>query len=128
MKHRAGNAQDAAIYTLDLPPASAPQLPTAEVDRAFVAGHAATRSMFFEGRPEAKRMHSLFGDSASFDFSPFSGKVDLLFIDGAHSYEYDRNDTLRGMKCCNPGSIIAWHDYGRVGSMGCPSGCTNFRG
>ena len=116
--HWAGNAQDAEVYTLDLSSAAAPQLPTTDVDRSFVTGHAETRSMFFEGKPEAARIHSLFGDSATFDFSPFSGKIDLLFIDGAHSYEYVRNDTLRGMKCCNPGSIIAWHDYGRVGFNG----------
>jgi len=116
--HWAGNAPDAEVYTLDLPPASAPQLRTTEMDRSFVDGHAATRTMFFEGRAEAKRIHPLFGDSADFDFSPFFGKVNLLFIDGAHSYEYVRNDTLRGMKCCSPGSVLAWHDYGRVGFNG----------
>jgi predicted O-methyltransferase YrrM len=116
--HWAGNALEAEIYTLDLPSATAPQLPTTEVDRAFVTGHAAAKHMFFEGRSESKRIHPIFGDSATFDFSPLFGKVDLLFIDGAHSYEYVRNDTLRGMKCCNPGSIIAWHDYGRVGFNG----------
>jgi hypothetical protein len=116
--HWAGNAPDAEIYTLDLPSALTPKLSTTKVDRAFVTGHAETGRMFFECTPEAQRIHPLFGDSATFDFSPFYGKVDLLFIDGAHSYEYVRNDTLRGMKCCNPGSIIAWHDYGRVGFNG----------
>ncbi len=116
--HWAGNAPDAEVYTLDLPSASTPQLTTTEVDRAYVTGHAEAKKMFFEGRAESKRIHPLFGDSATFDFSPFIGKVDLLFIDGAHSYEYVRNDTLRGMQCCKPGSVIAWHDYGRVGFNG----------
>jgi hypothetical protein len=60
----------------------------------------------------------LFGDSASFDFSPFAGAVDLFFIDGAHSYEYVRSDTLRALQCVRPGGVIAWHDFGRTGVNG----------
>jgi hypothetical protein len=116
--HWAGNAPEAEIYTLDLPPTAEPSLAVTAMDRAIVSGHAAAKQMIFEGRPEAKRIHCLYGDSATFDFSPFSGKVDLLFIDGAHSYEYVRNDTLRAGTCCKPGSVIAWHDYGRVGFNG----------
>jgi hypothetical protein len=116
--HWAANAPDAEVYTLDLPASSAPGLPITEMDQKFVDGHAAPGHMLFEGKPEAKRIHLLFGDSAVFDFSPFFGRVDLLFIDGSHSYEYVRNDTLRGMECCSPGSVIAWHDYGRVGLNG----------
>jgi hypothetical protein len=56
----------------------------------------------------------LFGDSAAFDFSPFHGAIDFFFIDGAHSYEYVRSDTLNALRCCHAGSVIAWHDFGRV--------------
>jgi hypothetical protein len=116
--HWAGNAPDAQVYTLDLPPATTPILDLTEVDRVYVDGHAQTKKMFFEGRPEASRIQGLYGDSANFDFSPFQGKIDLLFIDGAHSYEYVRNDTLRAGSCCKPGGVIAWHDYGRAGFNG----------
>jgi predicted O-methyltransferase YrrM len=116
--HWAGNASQADVYTLDLPAAIPPSLAVTEVDLAYVEGHAQTRQMLFEGRPEADRIHCLYGDSATFDFGRFEGKVDLLFIDGAHSYEYVRNDTLRAGSCCKPGSVIAWHDYGRVGFNG----------
>ena len=116
--HWAGNAPDADVYTLDLPAAAAPTLTLTPMDRHIVGDHAQTEHMLFEGRPEANRIHCLYGDSATFDFSPFLGKVDLFFIDGAHSYEYVRNDTLRAVECCRPGSVIAWHDYGRVGFNG----------
>jgi len=116
--HWAANAPTAEVYTLDLPPDSHPELQMTEMDKRFVDGHARNENMFFEGHPEERRIHCLLGDSATFDFSSFFGKVDLLFIDGAHSYEYVRNDTLRGLECCKPGSVIAWHDYGRVGLNG----------
>jgi Methyltransferase domain len=116
--HWAGNAPEAEVYTLDLPAGIVPSLAATEMDRTITSGHAAAKQMAFEGRPEAKRIHPLYGDSATFDFSPFIGKVDLLFIDGAHSYEYVRNDTLRAVPCCRPGSVIAWHDYGRAGFNG----------
>jgi predicted O-methyltransferase YrrM len=116
--HWAGNAPDALVYTLDLPVTATPSLPLTEVDAEHVQGHAQTTRMMFEGKPEASRIRCLYGDSATFDFEPFYGKVDLLFIDGAHSYEYVRNDTLRTAACCKPGSVIAWHDYGRVGFNG----------
>jgi len=116
--HWAGNAVDAEVYTLDLPESASPSLSVTEVDRAHIREHAETRQMEFGGRPEARRIHCLYGDSANFDFSPFASRVDLFFIDGAHSYEYVRNDTLRAFSCCKPGSVVAWHDYGRVGFNG----------
>jgi hypothetical protein len=116
--HWAGNAPGAEVYTLDLPADRTPALSLTETDRHHIRGHSETQKMAFDGRPEIGRIHCLYGDSAIFDFSPFLGKVDLFFIDGAHSYEYVRNDTLRAVECSKPGSVIAWHDYGRVGFNG----------
>jgi hypothetical protein len=36
--------------------------------------------------------------------------MDLIFVDGAHSYEYVKNDTVKGLEMLRPGGIIAWHD------------------
>jgi hypothetical protein len=113
--HWVGNAPEADLYTLDLPASASPSLAVTSLDCAHISSHAETSLLEFEGKTEAQRIHCLYGDSATFDFSPFAGRVDLFFIDGAHSYEYVRNDTLRAFSCCKPGSVIAWHDYGRVG-------------
>jgi len=116
--HWAGNAPDAEVYTLDLPVAATPILAVTSMDQHIASDHAQMESMLFDRTPEARRIHCLYGDSATFDFSPFSGKVDLFLVDGAHSYEYVRNDTLRAIECCKPGGLIAWHDYGRAGFNG----------
>jgi hypothetical protein len=116
--HLASNAPQAEVYTLDLPPGGSPTLPTTVIDRWYIKLGAQTPRMLFEGRAEQARIHTLYGDSAQFDFSPFAGRVDLFFIDAAHSYQYLRNDTEKALACCRPGGVIAWHDYGHVGLNG----------
>lgn len=69
----------------------------------------------FDNTAVASKITLLFGDSATFDYSSFHKSIDFFFIDGAHSYEYVRSDTLHALECCHSGSVIAWHDFGRVG-------------
>ena len=126
--HLAGNSPAADVYSLDLGSSEQPLLSTTLVDDAHVRLHSEARRYHFTGRPEECRIHCLRGDSAKFDFSPWAGKVDLFFVDGAHSYEYVRNDTLKAMACCHPGSVVAWHDYGRVGLNGVSKWLHEFRG
>jgi len=119
--HFALNTPDnCKVYTLDLPKEGSlkPKLKTTVMDDAHISSYLKSERYCFEGTDVASKIVPLFGDSATFDFSPWWGKVDLFFIDGAHSYEYVRSDTLNALKCCHPGSVIAWHDFGRVGVNG----------
>lgn len=115
--HFALNTQpDARIFSLDLPK-NMPVVPGLKTDYADDNGirrHATAPAYCFTGSPACSKIDLLFGDSAVFDFSPFHGGIDFFFIDGAHSYEYVRSDTLNALKCCHAGSVIAWHDFGRV--------------
>jgi Methyltransferase domain len=115
--HFAMNAPQAEVYTLDLAPNKGVTLNTTLGDDRFV-GNSMKHDRVFEGRGEASRIHPLYGDSATFDFSPFHRTIDFFFIDGSHSYEYVRNDTLKALDSCHAGSVIAWHDYGRRGING----------
>ena len=49
-------------------------------------------------------------DSADFDESPYAGTMDFVFVDGAHSADYVRNDSEKGWRMLRPGGVIAWHD------------------
>jgi hypothetical protein len=111
---------DTIIYTLDLPidEKLIPELKTTLVDESHIKNRKEIVKFSFSNTFEEKKIIRLFGDSATYDFSDFWGKVDLFFIDGAHSYDYVRSDTLNALKCCHKGSIIVWHDYGRVGVNG----------
>lgn len=110
----AANTPDACrIYTLDLPPADLQKtsLDVARGDEKFILKE--TSGARFAGRPEAMRITQLWGDSATFDYKPYAGKMDLVFVDGAHSYEYVKKDTETALRLLKPeGGVILWHDYG----------------
>lgn len=109
---------DARIFTLDLPPKTSPSLSTTIVDDAHVSEHAQASKPIFAAHMASAKIEQLYGDSAQFDFTSYREKVDLFFIDGAHSYEYVRSDTLNALSCMRKGGVIVWHDYGRWGVNG----------
>jgi predicted O-methyltransferase YrrM len=111
---------ETTVCTLDLPldASVAPALATTVVDSAHVRSHTRAGAYLYDTYPAGQKVRQLYGDSARFDFSPYHGQVDLFFIDGAHSYEYVRSDTLQALSCVRPGGVIAWHDYGRWGVNG----------
>jgi hypothetical protein len=49
-------------------------------------------------------------DSADFDEIPYVGTIDFVFVDGAHSLDYVRNDSEKGWRMLRSRGIIAWHD------------------
>jgi predicted O-methyltransferase YrrM len=100
------------IYTLDLPAemADATTFKLARDEDAFVkkpspGGH-------FAGTPEAAKIIQLLGDSAVFDFTPYTGTMDMVFIDGSHAYDYVISDSMKALTLLKPtGGLILWHDY-----------------
>jgi len=51
-----------------------------------------------------------FGDSATWDFSPVQG-FDFVFIDGSHTYQYIRSDTIRCAEAAAGRATFVWHDF-----------------
>lgn len=119
--HFALNTDEAArVFTLDLPTEAGvqPALRTTLIDGWHITGSAAAAGHVFDGRAAAERITCLYGDSATFDYSPWHDRVDFFFVDGAHSYEYVRSDTENAFRCVRKGGIVAWHDFGRAGVNG----------
>jgi len=106
----AHNNPDAQVFTLDLPSLDAVhQLRYQVTDpEYFVVWNRGAR---FRGTPEAARITQLFGDSATFDFSPYFGTMDLVFIDGSHSYDYVKSDTEAALRLLSDRGTIVWDDY-----------------
>jgi predicted O-methyltransferase YrrM len=106
----ARNIPHARVFTLDLPSLDAASRLTHEVtDPEYFVEY--NRGRTFMGTPEAARITQLFGDSATFDFSPFRGAIDLVFIDGSHSYEAVRSDTEAALSMLSERGTIVWDDY-----------------
>lgn len=56
------------------------------------------------------RVQQHLGDSAAFDFGPFRGRMDLVFIDGGHTYEYVASDSANALSMAGPGGAVLWDD------------------
>jgi predicted O-methyltransferase YrrM len=88
-------AKSGKIYTIDLPPGF-----------DFVPGE-----LFQNDKKVRDSIIQLHGDSTQFDFSPFYGKIDLMFIDGNHRYEYVLSDSENAVKCVKKNGYIVWDDF-----------------
>jgi len=105
-------APEASVFTLDLPPESLhdPEIdPHGWMQAAFAkVGGVGSR---FQNAPESSRITQLYGDSRTFDFSEYLGRMDMVLVDGAHVYEVAQSDSENAMRMLTPQGIAVWDDY-----------------
>jgi predicted O-methyltransferase YrrM len=109
----AANASpEAEVWTLDLPQ-------THLADARFVIDSREASYVLksvsgsrFANTPEAMKITQLYGDSATFDYGPYVGKMDFVFVDASHAYEYVMNDSRKALSLIGQrNGVIFWHDY-----------------
>jgi hypothetical protein len=104
---------DSIVYTLDLPASQidSAALPISSFDRNYIDKEISGSRI--AGQDCAAKIIQLSGDSATFDYDAFWGKMNFVLVDGAHTYEYALSDSevARRLLGDNEG-IILWHDYG----------------
>jgi hypothetical protein len=104
--------ESARVYTLDLPPENleATKFPLACGEKSYVIKEKSGAK--YRGTDCERKIVQLYGDSATFDFSPFLNMMGFIFIDGSHAYEYVLNDSKTCINLINKEKgIILWHDY-----------------
>lgn len=108
------SAPDCTIYTLDL----------GEEERRHMEGLSAADQQLvnrsstgidYQNKGVDDKIKQLFGNSRSFDFSPYHGQIDLVLVDGAHHYDAAISDSRNALKMLRPGGTILWHDWGNYG-------------
>jgi len=102
---------DAEVFTLDLGSEN-----VSDDQAAVIGGEAANVraggvGSRFAQLPEASRIRQLLGDSTLFDFSPYAGTCDLIFVDACHDYEFAAADSRSALRLLRAGGVILWHDY-----------------
>lgn len=102
----ARQALAARIDTLDLG-ASTAALGTQRGDLPLDAGSVGEA---FRDSPLASSIRQHLGDSAGFDFSPFHGRIDLVFVDGAHTARYILNDSRAALAMAAERGVVLWDD------------------
>jgi predicted O-methyltransferase YrrM len=106
----ARNMGSGVVDTLDLPADEQPRLAIEHTDeevRELISDHV------YDALPHPAAIEQHWGDSAFFDFSEWSGKCDLVYIDGAHSEPYVASDTRNAFAMLNERGSIVWDDYWR---------------
>ena len=106
----ARNNPETALYTLDLPSQEAAHEAKLEMTDPHLFRYW-DRGSAFANTQEDERIKRLSGDSASFDYAPYEGKMDMVYVDGSHSYEYVKNDTEAAFRLLSPSGAILWDDY-----------------
>lgn len=106
----ANNIPTASVYTLDFPSIEAADEAELELTREHFFD-VYDKGSSFANTPEKDRIDQLFGDSATFDFSPYRGKIDVVFVDGSHTYSYVKSDTKRAFEMLRRGGTVIWDDY-----------------
>lgn len=102
---------NAVVYTLDLPPKGhidyhPPGMNDPELDvypdqlgiKHFTSAY-------------ADRIIQLYGDTRSFDYSPYYEQMDIVFVDACHHYDFVLRDSMHAFKMIKPDGMIIWHDY-----------------
>ena len=106
---------DGKVVTLTLPPDQVSAYRRDAGDSALDVANALEESRFtrfrYTGTDAAARIEQLFGDSKTFDESPYEGACDLIFVDGSHAYSYVSSDSRKALRMVRPGGLVLWHDY-----------------
>jgi len=102
------------VITLDLPPDTETRFNVDSGERHFIdkPESGARYKSTLSHTNVSNKIQQQYGDSATFDFSPYHDKCSLIFVDGSHAYDYAISDTQNAMKMIRKGGIIIWHDYG----------------
>ena len=65
----------------------------------------------FSGEEVENKIKVIFQNSLEFNHQEYMGKMDLIFIDGGHTYSVVKNDSEKSFDMLSKNGIILWHDY-----------------
>lgn len=106
------NLPDARIHTLDLPEDSVEASALVEGkpvdDEHLIKGRQLGKA--FRGTPLANKITQHQGDTATYDYSVIQEPVTFFLVDGSHTYEYARSDTMRSFALAKGPCSFLWHD------------------
>ena len=69
------------------------------------------QKFLFSGEDVEKKIKVIFQNSLDFNNHEYIGKMDLIFIDGGHTYSVVKNDSEKSFEMLSKNGIILWHDY-----------------
>ena len=106
------NLPEARIHTIDLPEDNTAANALVEGrpidDLHLIKGRQLGKA--FRGTALEQRIVQHQGDTATYDYGVIPDPVNVFLIDGSHTYDYARSDTLRCFALAKEESTFLWHD------------------
>ena len=106
---------DAKINSITIGPNELEELEKNENDNRIsyrnVINESIYESFLFSGSDVENKINVIFENSLKFDHTQFKDQIDLIFIDGGHTYSIVKNDTQKSFEMLKKNGIILWHDY-----------------
>ena len=107
--------KDTKITSLTLKPISINSIKKNEEDNKVSFRNIKNESVYerflFSGTDVEKKIKIIFQNSLDFNEKNLEKKMDLIFIDGGHTYTVVKNDTEKSFSMLSNKGIILWHDY-----------------
>jgi predicted O-methyltransferase YrrM len=112
------NAPDAEVITLNLPPDYLERTPGACANPDVHLSVEVASGERFLANPAAERITQVYGNSQTFDFSPYRGSQ-FVFIDGGHDGETAMRDSRSALDIVDrDNGLVVWHDATSFGVRG----------
>ena len=65
----------------------------------------------FSKKEVEKKIKIIFQNSLNLEHNKYKNEMDLIFIDGGHTYSVVKNDSEKSFEMLKENGIILWHDY-----------------
>ena len=65
----------------------------------------------FSDKEVEKKIKVIFQNSLDLEHNKYKNEMDLIFIDGGHTYSVIKSDSEKSFEMLNENGIILWHDY-----------------
>ncbi len=109
------SSDDTKITTLTLHPEEVNEVLKKKEDNSVSFRNIINESIYskflFSGEDVEKKIKVIFQNSLEFNHKEYEKKIDLIFIDGGHTYSIVKNDSEKSFEMLSENGIILWHDY-----------------
>lgn len=109
------SSNDTKIISLTLNPNEIDEVSKKNQDNKISFRNIISESIYskflFSGDDVEKKIQVIFKNSLYFNHKDYKNKMDLIFIDGGHTYSVVKNDSEKSFDMIKKNGIILWHDY-----------------
>ena len=109
------SSDDTRIISITLDPNDLNDLKKKDIDNKVSFRNIIQESVYekflFSEKEVEKKIKIIFQNSLNLEHDKYKNEMDLIFIDGGHTYSVVKNDSEKSFEMINSNGIILWHDY-----------------